>query len=198
MKMQKIFLFVLLLTLSLFAATDELDTVRVQAASGTLQEIYTVQKGTKIKQGKFTSFYPDGKVGVESHYVNGNLDGVFKSYYANGKLWQEIHYAAGIEHGESKTYFENGNLRNLEVYKLGIPDGLSKEYNENGTLRAEFPYEKGHVNGTARMYDANGMLTEDLEIVNGIRECVYHKYNKGIVVHTAKFHRNRCIENCNF
>ena len=80
----------------------------------------------------------------------------------------------------------------------GVPNGLFKEWDENGTLRSEFPYVNGRVNGIARMYDADGLLSEDLELVNGIREGVYHKYKKGIVVHTAKFHRNRCVENCEF
>ena len=48
------------------------------------------------------------------------------------------------------------------------------------------------------MFNEQGLISEDMEFVNGVREGAYHKYNKGIVVHTAKFLRNRCVENCDF
>ena len=78
MKWQK-FCVILLLPVALVAGTPALDTVRILGASGAPQEIYTVQKGTTVKEGRFISYYPDGKVGVESTYRNGKLDGTFKS-----------------------------------------------------------------------------------------------------------------------
>ena len=138
MKWQK-FCVILLLPVALVAGTPALDTVRILGASGAPQEIYTVQKGTTVKEGRFISYYPDGKVGVESTYRNGKLDGTFKSYYASGSLWQEVSYAAGVEQGESRLYYENGNLKNREVYESGVPNGLFKEWDENGALRSEFP-----------------------------------------------------------
>lgn len=198
MKMQKYALIALFLAATHGMAADELDTVRVSAADGTLQEVYTVQKGTKIRQGRFVSYHPNGKIGVESNYLDGKLDGLYKSYYVNGQLWQEVEYAVGKEHGVSKTYYENGKLRNQDTFVMGIPEGTSKEWDSTGTLRSEMTYVRGYINGVARMFDANGMISEDMEFVNGVREGHYHKYNKGIVVHTAKFRRNRCVENCKF
>ena len=115
----------LILCVSACAVAADLDTVRVSDGN-VLQELYTVKKGTQIREGNFVSYYPNGRVGVEAEYKNGKLEGVYRSFYGNGSPWQEIHYANGEEHGESKTFYENGKLKSLDVYALGLLDGVSK------------------------------------------------------------------------
>ena len=90
MKLQKYALIALFLAAQSGMAADVLDTVRVTAPDGTLQEVYTVQKGSDVRQGRFTSYHPNGNPGVEANYRDGLLDGLYKSYYVNGQVWQEV------------------------------------------------------------------------------------------------------------
>ena len=175
-----------------------LDTVRETFADGTPSRVWTLQKGTDIREGLSISYHPNGNLAVEAPYKNGKLDGVFKSYYENGKLWQTIGYRDGLEEGTSTTYYENGLKKTREVYKAGILDGMSEEFNERGLVWRMIPYVGGMIHGVAKIYDELGALKEEMTFENGLRNGPYRRYNKGIKTLEAKFEKNRCVENCDF
>ena len=138
--MKKVFSLSMLCFACCFAQTAALDTIKEFYADNSPSRIYTVQKGTDVREGVAISYHPNGKIAVEAPYKNGKLDGVFKSYYDNGKVWQTIGYKNGIEEGVSTVYFENGIKKSREVYKNGILEGLSEEWDDKGTLRRKLPY----------------------------------------------------------
>ena len=175
-----------------------LDTIREFYADSTLSRLYTVQKGTDIREGLSLSYHPDGKVAIEAPYKNGKLDGVFKSYFANGKLWQTIGYKNGIEEGVSTTYFDNGTKKSKEVYRGGILDGLTEEWDDQGKLRRKLPYMRGQLHGVAKVFDDLGGLKEEMTFDKGLREGPYRRYNRGVKVLEAEFQQNRCVKNCDF
>ena len=175
-----------------------LDTIREFYADSTLSRLYTVQKGTDIREGLSLSYHPDGKVAIEAPYKNGKLDGVFKSYFANGKLWQTIGYKNGIEEGISTTYFDNGTKKSKEVYRGGILDGLTEEWDDQGKLRRKLPYMRGQLHGVAKVFDDLGGLKEEMTFDKGLREGPYRRYNRGVKVLEAEFQQNRCVKNCDF
>ena len=175
-----------------------LDTIKEFYAEGALSRIYTVQKGTDIREGVAYTYHPNGKVAIEAPYKNGKLDGVFRSYFENGKVWQTIGYKAGIEEGISTTYFENGVKKSREVYKNGILEGLSEEWDDKGTLRRKLPYVRGQLHGVAKVFDNLGGLKEEMTLDHGLRHGTYRRYNKGLKVLEAEFEQNRCVKNCDF
>lgn len=180
------------------AAAPALDTIRENFPNGNLARIYTVQHGTKIREGVSITYHPNGKVAVEAPYVNGKLDGVYRSYFENGKTWQTVGYKADIEEGISTTYFENGSKKSKEVYRSGILHGDVEEFYDSGKLRRKLPYLFGSLNGVAKIYDEFGVVTEEMSFEKGLRHGPYRKFNKGLKVFEAKFERNRCVENCDF
>ena len=175
-----------------------LDTIKEFYADSSVSRIYTVQKGTDVREGVAISYHPNGKVAVEAPYKNGKLDGVFKSYFENGKVWQTIGYKAGIEEGISTTYFENGVKKSREVYKGGVLDGLTEEWDDNGTLRRKLPYVRGQLHGVAKVFDNLGSLKEEMSLDHGLRHGAYRRYSKGLKVLEAEFEQNRCVKNCDF
>lgn len=102
-----------------------LDTVRTTFDDGRVARIYTVKKGTDIREGVALSYHPNGKLAVEAPYRNGKLDGVFRSFDENGKLHETIGYLDGEEEGFSIIYYENGKRKaaNLIVaaYSMACP-----------------------------------------------------------------------------
>lgn len=177
---------------------DILDTVRSFFDDGAVARVYTVQKGTDIREGVSISYHPNGKVAIEAPYKEGKLDGVFRSYYENGKLWQTVGYKDGIEEGASTNYYENGLKKSREIYKDGILDGMNEEWSERGVVRRKMPYVHGVIHGRAQVFDELGALKEEMEFVHGIRQGAYRRYNKGVKVLEARFEKNRCVENCEF
>ena len=175
-----------------------LDTIREFYADSSLSRIYTVQKGSEIREGVSLSYHPNGKLAIQAPYKNGKLDGVFKSYFENGKLWQTIGYQNGIEEGISTTYFENGTKKAKEIYRNGILDGLTEEWDDQGKLRRKLPYMRGQLHGVAKVFDDLGGLKEEMTFDKGLREGPYRRYNRGVKVLEAEFQQNRCVKGCEF
>ncbi len=74
--------------------------------------------------------------------LNYNIcNGKFLSYYKNGKLKYEINYLEDKRNGEFRGYYENGNLRRLDNYKQGDwTNGIC--FTQNGKDTTYFVYEK--------------------------------------------------------
>ena len=183
----------------LSAAPDvALDTLKESFTDGSVSRLYTVQKGTQVREGVSFSYHPNGKLAVEAPYKNGKLDGVFKSYYENGALWQVIGYKEGIEEGVSMTYFENGAKKNKEIYRKGVLDGVVEEWDDQGKIRRKLPYMRGQLHGVAKVFDDLGALKEEMTFDKGLREGPYRRYNRGVKVLESEFQQNRCVKNCEF
>jgi antitoxin component YwqK of YwqJK toxin-antitoxin module len=54
--------------------------------SGTPRSIYTVQKGTDIKNGKFVEYYSNGKISMQGELNNGTPVGPIDHYNEKGDL----------------------------------------------------------------------------------------------------------------
>ena len=132
-------------------APAALDTIRENFPDGSVSRVYTVQRGTDIREGVAVSYHPNGKVAIEAPYKGGKLDGVYRSYYENGKPWQTIGYRDGIEHGVSTDYYDTGIKKLREVYKNGILDGMSEEFNDRGLVWRKIPYVDGRIQGVAKI-----------------------------------------------
>ena len=175
-----------------------LDTVRTTLDDGRVARMYTVKKGTDVREGVALSYHPNGKLAVEAPYKDGKLDGVFRSFDENGKLHETIGYLDGEEEGFSILYYENGKKKSRETYRQGILNGMSEEWDENGKLIRQIPYENGQIHGVVKIYDDMGKVQEDMNFVHGIRNGTYHRYTFGKVTLEAEFQNNRCVKNCNF
>lgn len=174
----------------------QLDTIRTNFDDGSIARMYTVKKGTIVREGVAISYHPGGMVAVEVPYIDGKITGKYKSYYANGKLRQTTEFTDDIENGLSESFYEDGKIRKREIYKNGALDGVVEEFDENGVKRAETPFVEGTIEGKAKLFDEQGSLSEDLDFVHGIRTGYYRKYNKGIMVKQIRFFRNRCDSAC--
>ena len=175
-----------------------LDTVRTTFDDGKIARVYTVLKGTEIREGVSVSYHPNGKVAVEAPYKNGVLDGVLRTFFDNGNVWQTMGYKDGDEEGISMTYFENGKKKKKETFKGGVLFGAVEEYSEEGKLQRSIPYEDGQIHGVAKIFDEKGGVIEEMTFDRGLRHGPYRRYKKGVVVLDARFEQNRCVKNCDF
>ncbi len=180
------------------AAPVALDTVRTAYDDGRVSRIYTVLKGTDVREGVSLSYHRNGKLAIEVPYRNGKIDGVMRSYDEEGKLHETIGYLEGDEEGYSTVYYPNGKKKKRESFHQGILNGMSEEWSENGKILRQIPYENGQIHGVVKIYDEFGQIKEDVVFVRGLRNGAYHRYSYGKVTFEAEFKNNRCVKNCNF
>ena len=180
------------------AAPVALDTVRTAYDDGRVSRIYTVLKGTDVREGVSLSYHRNGKLAIEVPYRNGKIDGVMRSYDEEGKLHETIGYLEGDEEGYSTVYYTNGKKKKRESFHQGILNGMSEEWSENGKILRQIPYENGQIHGVVKIYDEFGQIKEDVVFVRGLRNGAYHRYSYGKVTFEAEFKNNRCVKNCNF
>ena len=180
------------------AAPVALDTVRTTYDDGRVSRIYTVLKGTDVREGVSLSYHRNGKLAIEVPYRNGKIDGVFRSYDENGTLHETIGYLEGEEEGYSTIYYANGKRKSRETYRHGILNGMSENWDEKGKLRRQIPYVDGQIHGVFKMYDEFGKIKEDMNFIHGLRNGAYRRYKYGKLEFEAEFQNNRCVKNCNF
>ncbi len=180
------------------ASQVALDTVKTTFDDGRVSRIYTVLKGTDVREGVSLTYHPNGKLAVEAPYKNGKLEGVFRAFTEDGKLRETIGYKDGEEEGFSIHYYENGKKKNRERYTRGTLNGMSEDWYENGKLRRQIPYENGQIHGVVKLYNEMGQIEEDMNFVRGLRNGKYHRYSFGKLMLEAEFKDNRCVKNCDF
>ena len=116
-----------------------------------------------LKQGRWDTFYDNGKVKSEGIYKNDKKEGYFKEYDENGDLVSVWKYSNDkkIEDAEEVTkldvqneYYPDGKLKASGTYRNGVPEGIRREYNTEGEILRSFIYSNGYVTG-------EGIVRED-------------------------------------
>ena len=99
------------------------------------------------RHGLSKTYYPDGRLMKESHYLLGELVAE-KEYYKDGRLRAEMDLSracrdcgTGHEKGEGKLYYSNGRLKYEWNFNNGTL-GYQKAYTKNGELRFEAHYDQ--------------------------------------------------------
>lgn len=129
---------------------------------------------TKVPNGKFYYFHPNGKVKSLGKYLYGKKDGVWRSYYADGLMEDSTFYHNGVPEGISIRYHHNGYQSDSSVFNKdgsgtyvswfdnGTPASAGnyaagrkkrdkwRYFHKNGTVSCEEIFESGNI--VSRMY----------------------------------------------
>jgi antitoxin component YwqK of YwqJK toxin-antitoxin module len=82
-------------------------------------------------------------------------DGRYKTYYPDGKLLANEEYKNGQLHGKREVYYSNGNLMDEGAYFNGTPSGKQTHYAGHGQILNEFFYENGEIIHSIFWYDTS-------------------------------------------
>ncbi|MBC2855781.1 MAG: toxin-antitoxin system YwqK family antitoxin [Cetobacterium sp.] len=102
------------------------------------REFYT--KG--IPDGKWLTFYPNGKLKSIENWKKGSLDGKYVIYRKDGTKTFETVYKEGKDNGLFKLYHDNGQLQILGMFSNGNPYGVWNYYSKEGKLTGKVNYGK--------------------------------------------------------
>lgn len=179
----------------------DLDTITRVLPTGTTQMIYSVRKGTQIREGFFHSFHPNGTIAVKGAYQNNKMTGIWHFWYENQKPWKTCEYVDDMEHGhcqtwneqgvllsdnhyqhgnfegEQKTFTPQGSPESVEQWKDGKRDGVLKLWDQ-GVLVREFHYRAGRLDGAGLIYYPNGSIKAEMGFHNSLPDGVMRQYDQ--------------------
>ena len=123
-------------------------------SNGQLIEKISYKDG--LKDGKFTGYYPSGKVEYIKRYEEDKPMGVWKFVKEDGSTKKIERYEMGKKNEEWITYEENGDV----YYQYWVQDSLISEYADlhypNGQLIEKISYKEGKKNGKFTGYYESG------------------------------------------
>lgn len=78
-----------------------------------------------LREGKWVSWYPNGKWRAISHWTEGERSGTFREFYSNGALKTTGRHVGDKLQGKVYSYSSEGKLVSKKRYRLGA---LRKDY----------------------------------------------------------------------
>lgn len=119
--------------------------------------------GERGKQGKYASYYEDGKIECEKKYYEDHIIGASTSFYENGNIKENIsNHSLGRKDRLVSTYYENGNLESQVIYDTGIKNGKAIEYFENGNISSIGIYDNDNKVGSWTYYYKNKKISQKI------------------------------------
>jgi antitoxin component YwqK of YwqJK toxin-antitoxin module len=192
--MQKFLLLILSLIFLLIACNKD-STFRVELFyenSSTIKEIQFYKKADSLATGKWETFFPNGNLMEERHYIDGKLhgqrliydengsvaimenyehdqfEGVYEAYHPNGQVRVRGQYENNAMSGEWTYYYDNGQLKERVQFLNNLENGPFEEYYSSGLPKARGQYLEGdHEHGKLELYDSTGVLIKVMECNRG-------------------------------
>jgi len=168
--------------------------------------------------GKFTRFYPDGKIQSEaffydnSHYSSIKFynqaqrviaqgryhdklkDSTWTLYNDEGKLIKIENYKDGKLNGESKLFFLHSNdLFELTTYENGIKHGLYVQFYTENIPKIKARYCQGMRCDTTFIYHENGKIEYIIPYKDDVRHGVEQHFDQnGKLIESVPYENGRC------
>jgi len=145
-------------------------------------------KGT----GRYTLYYPNGKVMEQGNYVNGDFDGPYKSFFFDGSLATSFFYNKGIRDSTYTSFYYGGMKDNEGLYKKGVKTGVWKDYDENGKILYTTAYQNDQKNGPEVRFLPNGNKNQVSIYKDDELDGTYTRYNiDGSLAYQIEFAEGR-------
>lgn len=184
---------------------------------------YEGQFKDNIPVGKFTYYYPSGKVKMvsvysangtitraktydeaygklmaEGKYINEKKDSIWTYYTLDEKLDSQListeSYSKGVKNGPWKTFYPNGRLFSSKTYKNDVLEGPWEEFFEDGKQKLKAMYVKGLLDGVAVYYTAEGKKMTEGKFVKGLRNGPWITYTPEGKIVVEKYNMGQLIE----
>ena len=127
-------------------------------------------------------YIPRPKMAFEKE--NDRKNGKYKSYYFNGRMKESGQYVNNIKEGEWSTYYENGKLESKGVFnKADMKIGDWQYFGLNGLISSKEKFENdGNIYSKINYsYFENGNLRDEIQVkisgVKGVKEGQYVEYH---------------------
>ncbi len=103
-----------------------------------IKEEMTYKHG--ILNGPMTSYYLDGNIRRRGVFVDGKLEGRWESWFQDGKKQYIVHYSNDTLNGEYFEWYKTGVMKQKGLYAQNKPIGHWIEYDEAGMVIRNVQY----------------------------------------------------------
>lgn len=160
--------------------TIQLLTTREVDSEGNSEEFsyFFDNSGTRVKQGKFTGYYPDGTKHYEGTYDQGQIHGHWIEYYPSGNKKNEGQLSNGKFEGLWSLYREDGTIEIQSTFAGGNLDGEWKEFDKSGKVIRTLNYrnDKRWSGGPFRDYYESDEVKAEMYYENGLKQGTYTEF----------------------
>ena len=142
--------------------------------------------------GKFTSYFKDGKIAVESTYQDGKQHGVRKEWYMNGFMYTNLFRETEYKYGKpvkDNLYNLDSNLYMRSTYNDSSRIDSIYEYN-NKNLIIVTEVNKNQLHGKHKLFHENGNIWQEGKLDNGLPDGVWKEYSdNGTLLSKIRFNK---------
>lgn len=141
--------------------------------------------GSKIKNGFFYYFYPDGNIKQVGKYLNDKKEGLWLSFHQNGMMSDSSEYKYGGKTGICKSWYANGFLK--DSMNIGETYATVVSWYDDGQLSSAGRYNsKDKLIGSWQFFHQNGQLAsqERYDIDGNLLSKIYYS-EAGVVMDTG-------------
>jgi len=92
--------------------------------------------------GEWITYWVNGQIDFDSHYLNGKLDGINTLCYADGSIADVASCRDGVLDGGATAYYSSGHIENKGQYRHGAQVGHWIWYNQDGKVESEKDFGK--------------------------------------------------------
>jgi antitoxin component YwqK of YwqJK toxin-antitoxin module len=89
-----------------------------------------------VRDGVLRTWYPNGQLGHQGEYENGEPKGEFLWWYATGQLQIQGSYSDGVQNGDWTWWHENGMKKVQGTFVQGRREGVWSQWKASGELIA--------------------------------------------------------------
>jgi antitoxin component YwqK of YwqJK toxin-antitoxin module len=140
----------------------------------TNEEGYITEYRTKYgeKDGEYKVWFPNGRLSLQTTYVDGKIHGEFTEWYEDGQIAIQTTFVDGKIHGEYKEWYSNEDAGNNQMWeqKTYVNDKLHGEFKKwytNGKLAKQIFYVNDKRHGEYKEWWENGQLWHQVNFING-------------------------------
>ncbi len=131
-----------------------------------------------FKTGKWTYFYPNGKIAAQTEYdKNGKLRGENVWYSKDGYIIESGIYEAGKLNGMAYFTRENGCSRYEGEFIDGKLHGEVKIYNDKGIFYMSKNFKNNKADGLVKEFYQNGQLASTINLIKGLNEGKHYVFS---------------------
>lgn len=116
-----------------------------------------IQQSDSGHVARAVNYYPDGTLMARGKYVDQKKDSTWLYYSAEeGLLSAEEHYRNTVREGVWKTYFPDGRVAEEVSYRDGVKDGPWIQYFTDGTVKMKTNHRNDLLEGLYVIYHLKG------------------------------------------
>jgi antitoxin component YwqK of YwqJK toxin-antitoxin module len=127
------------------------------------------------RHGSQVAYYQNGQTQYEGYYENGFAIGTLAWWYSNGQFKAEHEYIDGILKKDKNYHYRNGHIEteiNYKKYSNGqtLKFGKWIEYYKNGHKKIEGKYTKDKKNGKWTEWNKKGQIVSEKNYKNDLKD----------------------------